>query len=47
LSSAATAGAELCLAGSALANVPAPNRASTRKKIIVAGAGISGLCCAY
>ncbi len=47
MSSAATAGAELCLAGSALANVPAPNRASTRKKIIVAGAGISGLCCAY
>jgi monoamine oxidase len=47
LSNAATAGAELCLAGSAFANAPAPNRPSTRKKIIVAGAGISGLCCAY
>lgn len=44
---AATVGAELCLAGSAFAANPSPSRPSTRKKIIVAGAGISGLCCAY
>jgi monoamine oxidase len=42
LAGAATAGVELCLARSAFANVSA-----TRKKIIVAGAGITGLCCAY
>src|SRR6202050_2341890 len=35
------------MAGSAFANEPAPNRPSARKKIIVAGAGIFGLCCAY
>jgi len=47
LRNAAAAGAELCLAGPALAAIPSPNSPSTRKKIIVAGAGISGLCCAY
>ena len=56
LSNAATAGVELCLAGSAFANAPSagvtgpatsPNSPSMRKKVIVAGAGISGLCCAY
>ena len=39
---AATAGVELCLASSVFAYSP-----SSRKKIVVAGAGISGLCCAY
>src|ERR1700678_4500985 len=70
LKNAATAGVELCLAGSALANAPgspspngtppsslssggppptgpSPAGTPTRKKVIVAGAGISGLCCAY
>ena len=42
LRNTAAAGVELCLAGSVFANAP-----STRKKIVVAGAGISGLCCAY
>src|SRR6202050_3905343 len=35
------------MAGSAFANEPSPNRPLARKKIIVAGAGISRLCCAY
>jgi monoamine oxidase len=47
LRDAATAGVELCLAGSALAANPSPKSPSTRKKVVVAGAGISGLCCAY
>jgi monoamine oxidase len=47
LGSAATTGVQLSLAGSAFANASSPNRPSTRKKIVVAGAGISGLCCAY
>ncbi len=57
LRNAATAGVELYLAGSAVANAssagvtgpanPSPSSPSTRKKIVVAGAGISGLCCAY
>jgi monoamine oxidase len=47
LRSAVTAGVELSLAGSALATARAPDSPSIRKKIIVAGAGISGLCCAY
>src|SRR6202167_3330549 len=42
LRTVAAAGVELSLAGSALADAT-----SRRKKIIVAGAGISGLCCAY
>jgi monoamine oxidase len=57
LRNAATAGVELCLAGSAFASAPStgmtgpasslPINASRRKKVVVAGAGISGLCCAY
>jgi monoamine oxidase len=56
LRNAATAGVEVCLAGSAFASAPStgtgpanpsPNSPSRRKKIVVAGAGISGLCCAY
>jgi monoamine oxidase len=47
LRNAATAGVQLRLAASAFANSPAPSSPSSRKKIIVAGAGISGLCCAY
>jgi monoamine oxidase len=47
LRNAATTGVELCLARSAFAANPSPNSPSTRKKIVVAGAGISGLCCAY
>jgi len=42
LRTAAAAGVELCLAKSVLASTP-----SRRKNIVVAGAGISGLCCAY
>jgi monoamine oxidase len=42
LRTVAAAGVELSLAGSALAGA-----ASRPKKIVVAGAGISGLCCAY
>src|ERR1700728_540102 len=42
LRNVAAAGVELSLAGSALADAT-----SRRKKIVVAGAGISGLCCAY
>jgi monoamine oxidase len=47
LRNAATAGVELCLAGSAFAANPSPNIPATRKKVVVAGARISGLCCAY
>jgi monoamine oxidase len=47
LSNAAAAGAQLCLTGSAFANAPSPARPSISRKIIVAGAGITGLCCAY
>ena len=48
LRTAAAAGVELCLAGSALSDATAsPTSPSRRKKIVVAGAGISGLCCAY
>jgi monoamine oxidase len=57
LRAVAAAGVELSLAGSAPAdptsNVvkepanPSPISPSRRKKIVVAGAGISGLCCAY
>lgn len=42
LRTVAATGIELSLSGSALAKAT-----SRRKKIIVAGAGISGLCCAY
>jgi monoamine oxidase len=57
LKNAATASVELCLVGSAFADAPStgvkepvnpsPNGPSRRKKVVVAGAGISGLCCAY
>ncbi|MGC1521156.1 MAG: FAD-dependent oxidoreductase, partial [Steroidobacteraceae bacterium] len=48
LRTVAAAGVELTLAGSALAEATSPRaRPSTRKKVVVAGAGISGLCCAY
>src|SRR5580698_5501874 len=42
LATVVAAGVELSLAGSALAE-----STPRRKKIVVAGAGISGLCCAY
>jgi monoamine oxidase len=42
LRTVAAAGVELSLAGTALGGA-----ASRRKKIVVAGAGIAGLCCAY
>jgi len=47
LRNAATAGVKLCLAGSAFATNQLPKNPSTRKRVVVAGAGISGLCCAY
>jgi monoamine oxidase len=42
LKTAAMLGVDLCLAGP-----PFADAVSARKKIIVAGAGIAGLCCAY
>jgi len=57
LTTVAAAGVELSLAGSALADAasaavkepvnPSLVRLSRLKKVVVAGAGISGLCCAY
>ena len=49
LRTVAAAGVELSLPGSALAEATSPvvKEPARRKKIVVAGAGISGLCCAY
>jgi monoamine oxidase len=49
LRTVAAAGVELSLAGSALAEATSTvvKEPARRKKIVVAGAGISGLCCAY
>jgi monoamine oxidase len=47
LRTVAAAGVELSLAGSALADATSVVKPARRKKIVVAGAGISGLCCAY
>jgi monoamine oxidase len=48
LRTVAAAGVELSLAGSVLADATSVVKGpATRKKVVVAGAGISGLCCAY
>src|SRR5277367_5687942 len=48
LRTVAAAGVELSMAGSVLADATSVVKGpATRKKVVVAGAGISGLCCAY
>jgi monoamine oxidase len=47
LRTVAVAGVELTLAGSVLVDATSVVKPARRKKIVVAGAGISGLCCAY